>query len=91
MYVDPLIGPETVNTMTLETIDAFRDHGTVRCDAIRQGRDEAVQALNALERAGISMKSVTDQLTEEGVQKFSASLHALLDTMREREGSIVRA
>jgi transaldolase len=91
MYVDPLIGSQSVNTMTLETIEAVRDHGTVTCDAIRQGRDEATQLLNQLERVGISLKAVTDRLTEEGVQKFSASLHGLLDSIWERQGSLVGA
>ncbi|HZU13379.1 MAG TPA: transaldolase [Chloroflexota bacterium] len=91
MYVDPLIGPHTVNTMTLETIEAFRDHGTVNCDAIRQGVDEARQVLADLERVGISMKAVTDQLTDEGVHKFTTSLRALLSAIQERQGNLVGA
>jgi transaldolase len=89
LYVTPLIGPQTVNTMTLETIEAFRDHGAVACGALRQGLAEARQVLNDLDTVGISMKAVTEQLTEEGVVKFSRSLHALLNTIAARRGALV--
>jgi transaldolase len=91
LYVTPLIGPQTVNTMTLETIDAFRDHGEVDCNAVHQGRDEAVQVMKDLERVGLDMKAVTEQLTSEGVRKFSASLHALFDAIDQRRGALVEA
>jgi transaldolase/transaldolase/glucose-6-phosphate isomerase len=89
--VTPLIGPQTVNTMTLETIDAFRDHGTVDCGAVRKGLDEAHRVIADLESNGISMKAVTDQLTKEGVEKFAASLTGLLDAIKQREGALARA
>jgi len=91
MYVTPLIGPNTVNTMPMETIDAVRDHGEVQCGTIMQGLDEAFQVMKDLERVGISMKAVTDQLTEEGVEKFSNSLHSLLDAIEQQQRSLVRA
>ena len=92
MYVTPLVAPHTVNTMPMETIDAFRDHGKVEdCGAIRQGVDEAHRYFERLERAGISMKAVTDQLTEEGVEKFSKSLHSLLDTIGQQHEELVKA
>lgn len=91
LYVTPLIGPQTVNTMTLETIEAFRDHGTVDCGALRHGLDEARRVMADLESAGIDMTAATDQLTREGVEKFSKSLHALLDTIAERRGALVGA
>ncbi|HZS85861.1 MAG TPA: transaldolase [Chloroflexota bacterium] len=91
LYVTPLIGPHTVNTMTLETIEAFRDHGVVDCGALRQGMTEARQVMADLQSAGIDMTAVTDQLTREGVEKFSKSLHALLDTIAERRGALVGA
>jgi transaldolase len=89
LYVTPLVGPHTVNTMTLATIEAVRDHGQVDCGALSQGLAEARQVLNDLEQAGISIKAVTDQLTVEGVQKFSKSLHALLDAIAQRRGALV--
>jgi transaldolase len=91
MYVTPLIGPHTVNTMPMETIDAVRDHGEVQCGTIMQGLDEAHQVMKDLERVGISMKAVTDQLTEEGVEKFSTSLHSLLQSIEEQRHSLVQA
>jgi transaldolase len=91
LYVTPLIGPHTVNTMTLETIDAFRDHGQVDCEAIRQGGDQAVQTLQALEAVGINLREVTDRLTIEGVAKFSQALHRLLSAIAERQSSLVGA
>jgi transaldolase len=75
--------------MTLATIEAVRDHGQVDCGALSQGLAEARQVLNDLEQAGISIKAVTDQLTVEGVQKFSKSLHALLDAIAQRRGALV--
>jgi transaldolase len=90
LYVSPLIGPHTVNTMPLETIDAFRDHGVVDCRAVTQGRAEAHQQIEDMERTGISMKAVTDELTREGVEKFCTALNALLNAIEQRKGSLVR-
>ena len=91
MYVDSLLGPDTVNTMTLATIDAFRDHGDVDCGAIRRGRDEAAQVLGALEKAGIDLTTVTDRLTIEGVKKFNTSLDALRAMIAERRHALIQA
>ncbi len=86
LYVDELIGPETVNTMPVKTMDAFRDHGTAAriVDGGYRGRDPHA---GALERAGISLDSVTDQLVIEGVKLFSDSfdkLHEALAAKRRR-------
>ena len=90
LYVAPLIGPSSVNTMTLETIEAFRDHGTVDCGAIRNGVDEALEVVRQLEEVGIHLSSVTDQLTKEGVEKFRSSLQSLLDIIEQRAANTVR-
>jgi transaldolase len=76
--------------MPLETIEAFRDHGVVDCQAVMQGIDQAHQELQDMERVGISMKTVTDELIREGVEKFCQALHALLDTIEQRQGDVVR-
>ncbi len=89
LYVDALVGKETVNTMPMETIEAVRDHGKIQCGTIQQGVEDARAQLSELAAAGINMKAVTDQLTIEGVEKFSASLHALLDAIRQRQGALV--
>jgi transaldolase len=91
IYVDSLLGPDTVNTMTLATIEAFRQHGHVDCGAIRQGRDEARRVIDDLEQAGISLNEVTDRLTIEGVQKFNAALDALRAAIEERRRALIQA
>jgi len=78
LYVEELIGPDTVNTMPLETIEAFQDHGVVR-DTLTEGVDEAHELLRELEAAGIDYDDVTDTLEREGVQKLSDSFAHLLE------------
>jgi len=77
LYVEDLIGQDTVNTMPLETISAFQDHGVVR-DTLTEGVDEAHALLPELEAAGIDYDDVTETLEHEGVQKFSDSFAHLL-------------
>src|SRR5580700_9305614 len=77
LYVEELIGPNTVNTMPPATMDAFRDHGKVR-PALEDGVEEARHVLTALDRAGISLAHVTDQLVVEGVQLFADAADKLL-------------
>jgi transaldolase / glucose-6-phosphate isomerase len=83
MYVEELIGADTVNTVPPQTLDAFRDHGEVR-QSLEEGLDEMRQALSGLEEIGIVMNDVTDQLEEEGVKAFADAFTALLDTIEER-------
>ena len=90
MYVEELIGPETVNTMPLETIQAFQDHGVV-ADTLEQGLDEARQVFDELGRAGVDYDDVTDTLEREGVQKFSDSFAELLDGIRAKQRELVSA
>jgi transaldolase len=77
LYVEELIGRDTVNTMPFETIDAFQDHGVAK-DTLTEGVDEARQLLRDLADAGIDYDDVTDTLEREGVQKFSDSFAHLL-------------
>ena len=77
LYVEELIGSDTVNTMPFETIDAFQDHGVVK-DTLTEGVDEARQLLRDLADAGVDYDDVTDTLEREGVQKFSDSFAHLL-------------
>jgi transaldolase len=90
MYVEELIGPETVNTMPKETIEAFQDHGEVR-PTLEEGLDEARQLFDELARAGIDYDDVTRVLEEEGVQKFADSFDELLDGIRAKRGELVSA
>jgi len=78
MYVEELIGPDTVNTMPLETIEAFQDHGEVRGDTVTEGVDEARQLLADLAAAGVDYDDVVLTLEQEGVQKFADSFAEIL-------------
>jgi len=90
LYVEDLIGPQTVNTMPEETIDAFQDHGQVAL-TLEEGLDEAAALLTDLADAGIDYDDVTDTLEREGVQKFDDSFAELLDGIREKQASLVAA
>ena len=90
MYVEELIGSETVNTMPLETIRAFQDHGVV-ADTLEQGLDEAHELLVELEGAGVDYDDVVATLEREGVQKFSDSFAELLEGIFAKRGELVSA
>jgi transaldolase / glucose-6-phosphate isomerase len=77
IYVEELIGPDTVNTMPPATIDAFRDHGKLR-NSLTEDVPAAAKTMADLERAGISMKQVTDKLTDDGVKLFADAFDKLL-------------
>ncbi len=83
MYVEELIGPHTVNTMPPATVEAFRDHGVVR-RTVDADLDAARAHLDALERAGISMREVTDKLLVEGIASFQSSFVTLVDRLESR-------
>ena len=88
LYVEELVGPDTVNTMPFETIDAFQDHGIVR-DTLADGVDDARQLLDALAAAGVDYDDVTATLEAEGVQKFSDSYASLLEGIDEKRAALV--
>jgi transaldolase len=90
MYVEELIGPDTVNTMPEETIQAFQDHGRV-AETLTQGVDEARRLLDDLAQAGVDYDGVVQTLEEEGVQKFSDSFDELLDGIRAKRGELAHA
>lgn len=83
LYVDELIGPDTVNTMPPATIDAFRDHGKPRA-SLEEDVDGAKRTMADLARIGISMKAVTDKLTEDGVKLFADAFNQLLAAVDQR-------
>jgi len=83
MYVEELIGPDTVNTMPPHTLKAFLDHGKVRM-SLEENIEAARQTLSDLESLGISMSEVTRELEEEGVKSFSDSFTMLLEVVNAR-------
>jgi transaldolase len=91
MYVEELIGPDTVNTMPLETIRAFQDHGEVRGDTIDEGLDAARQLLVDLREAGVDYDDVVDVLEAEGVQKFSDAFAEIAEGIRVKRASLAAA
>ncbi|MHB8145874.1 MAG: bifunctional transaldolase/phosoglucose isomerase [Vulcanimicrobiaceae bacterium] len=78
MYVDTVVGPDTVNTMPPNTLEALFDHGTIVAGTVEHDLDGARATLKALQDAGISLYDVTHQLQIEGVSSFSDSFAALL-------------
>jgi transaldolase len=90
LYVDELIGPETVNTMPEETIQAFQDHGEVAL-TLEQGIEEAKRLFDQLAEVGIDYDDVTRVLEEEGVQKFADSFSELLDGIAAKRGELAAA
>jgi transaldolase len=90
LYVEELIGPDTVDTMPLETVEAFQDHGEV-APTLDQGVDEARDVLKKLEDAGIDYDDVTRVLEEEGVEKFAASFKELLEGVAKKRDALVAA
>lgn len=87
LYVDTLMGPDTVNTMPDATIEAFEDHGTV-AHTVEQGVDEARAALEGIEALGISMEDVADTLEEEGVAAFVKSYDELIQALSDKANAL---
>jgi len=88
LYVEELIGPDTVNTIPPETLDAFRDHGVAR-STLSEGIEEAKNTLAGLEAAGISLREVTHQLLAEGLEKFVAPFEKLLAAVETRTSELL--
>jgi transaldolase / glucose-6-phosphate isomerase len=85
MYVEELIGPETVDTIPPATFDAFRDHGRVR-PSLTENVDEAAKVMASLEKAGISMREVTEKLVVDGVKLFADAFNQLLEATGKTAG-----
>jgi len=86
-YVEELIGPDTVDTMPLQTLEAFQDHGRP-APRLQLGLDRARRVLAELERAGVDYDDLTDTLEREGVAKFAASFDELLDGLARKRTAI---
>jgi transaldolase len=86
-YVEELIGPHTVNTMPLSTLEAFRDHGRVR-DTIAEDLEGQRQVFARLAAVGIDMEKVAEQLEDEGVKSFAKSFDELAATIEQRASAI---
>jgi len=83
-YIEPLIGPETINTLPIETLVAYRDHGDPK-RSLALHVPEAYQTLSDLSRTGIDLDAVTQQLEEEGVKKFVTAFDRLIALLEEKQ------
>lgn len=83
LYVESLIGKDTINTLPLETIDAFRDHGKAT-DTLTTNLDEADRILAEVKEKGIYMDEITQKLENEGIEKFNESYEKLLKSIRDQ-------
>ena len=90
MYVDSLIGPDTVNTMPPQTLDAVLDHGAV-APTLEGTGPSARETLDALTAAGIDMDEVTETLLRDGVASFAASYDAVLASVEAKCGALAQA
>ena len=89
LYVENLIGPETVNTLPPDTINAFRDHGKIPGAVVQQGFAEADAALAALAKLGIDLGAITAKLQQDGVAAFAASFDQLMAALEKKRQAMV--
>ncbi len=90
MYIDALIGPETVNTMPPQTVDAFRDHGKLGC-TLPKDLDQAREQLAQLATLGVDLSAITEQLQRDGVDSFAAAFDSLLEAIAIKAGTFERS
>ena len=87
LYVETLIGPNTINTMPPETLEAYRDHGKPEA-TLEQNIDQARQTLDEFKQVGLSLDRATDELTVEGVEKFEEAATKLFAAIREKSAKL---
>jgi transaldolase len=83
-YVEALIGADTVDTVPLETIEAFADHG-IAANTLEEGLDKATETLDRLKAAGIDIDKLTQQLEDEGIDKFNKPFEKLLQAIEDQK------
>ena len=89
LYVEALVGRDTVDTLPPATMDAFRDHGRVTADAVEHDLADARRSLADLEAAGVSLKAVTEHLVEDGVAQFADAFDRLFAAIARRRRSLI--
>jgi transaldolase/glucose-6-phosphate isomerase len=88
LYVEELIGPNTINTVPPATLDAFRDHGRLR-DSLEEDVDEARRILEELERSGISLDAITKDLVTDGVRQFADAADKLYGAVAQKRAIVL--
>jgi transaldolase len=89
MYIEGLVGPDTINSVPPETLQAFRDHGKPRV-ALGQNENEAEEVVGKLLELGINLRSIGQELTEEGVEKFIDSYDELIQALDKKRAALAR-
>ena len=87
-YVEPLIGPDTINTLPVETLAAYRDHGHPEL-SLDQNVSRAYRILNHLSFVGINLNTATQQLEQEGIEKFVVALEQLMVSLKEKQAAVL--
>ncbi len=90
MYVEELIGPNTVNTAPPATLEAFEDHGIVKTGSLLEGIDAAVQRISTLDEIGLDFADITGRLQTDGVASFAAAYEGLIEAIAHKQ-EVVRA
>ena len=90
LYVEELIGPNTINTVPPATLDAFRDHGTPR-DSLEENIEDARRVLAELEKSGISLDAITAELVKDGVRLFADAADKLYGAVAHKRASVLGA
>ena len=85
-YIEPLIGPDTINTLPIETLNAYREHGLPRL-TLDENRDQAYRILQELPQAGINLDQITQDLEQQGVEKFRLALDRLMASLQEKQAA----
>jgi transaldolase len=91
IYVEELVGPETVNTMPRELIEAVQDHGEIRANALEEDVEGARKVLDDLKEAGVDYDDVVEVLEKEGVEKFAKSFQELFSDVEDKRDRLVAA
>ena len=91
LYVENLIGADTVNTLPPETLNAFKDHGQVAGETVRDSLDDAAAALGRLKALGINLDTITEKLQQDGVTAFATSFDQLLGALEKKRNAMIGA
>ncbi|MBR0776438.1 bifunctional transaldolase/phosoglucose isomerase [Bradyrhizobium diazoefficiens] len=88
LYVEELIGPNTINTVPPATLDAFRDHGKPR-DSLEENVEDASRVLEELERSGVSLDAITEELVKDGVKQFADAADKLYGAVAHKRATVL--
>lgn len=91
LYVENLIGADTVNTLPPETLNAFKDHGKVPGESVRDSLDDAAAALGRLKALGINLDTITEKLQQDGVTAFATSFDQLMAALEKKRNAMIGA